>query len=54
MAGRAGSIPDTMRAVILNGHGGLDKLEYVTDFPKPGAGIGKLVVMPDRHYAPAR
>ncbi|MEM7749151.1 MAG: alcohol dehydrogenase family protein [Pseudomonadota bacterium] len=33
-------IPDTMAAVLLTGHGGLDKLEYRTDIavPKPAAG----------------
>ena len=28
-------IPNTMAAVLLTGHGGLDKLEYVEDFPVP-------------------
>jgi len=28
-------IPETMKAVILTGHGGLDKLEYHTDWPVP-------------------
>ena len=33
-------IPETMHAVLLTGHGGLEKLEYRTDVavPKPGAG----------------
>ncbi|KMW59338.1 Alcohol dehydrogenase [Candidatus Rhodobacter oscarellae] len=28
-------IPTTMRAIVLTGHGGLDKLEYRTDWPVP-------------------
>ncbi len=32
-------IPDTMKAVVLTGHGGMDKLEYRDcQVPKPGAG----------------
>ncbi|MDH3500454.1 MAG: alcohol dehydrogenase family protein [Acidimicrobiia bacterium] len=29
------TLPDTMRAVVLTGHGGLDKLEYRDDVPVP-------------------
>lgn len=29
------SVPSTMHAVLLNGHGGLDQLEYRTDVPVP-------------------
>ena len=29
------SLPDSMRAVVLMGHGGLDQLEYRTDWPRP-------------------
>jgi hypothetical protein len=29
------TIPKTMRAIVLTGHGGLDKLEYRTDWPVP-------------------
>ena len=29
------TIPSTMAAMLLTGHGGLDKLQYVTDFPTP-------------------
>ena len=27
--------PKTMKAVVLTGHGGLDKLEYREDWPTP-------------------
>ena len=29
------TIPSTMAAMLLTGHGGLDKLQYVTDYPTP-------------------
>jgi len=29
------TVPETMRAVVLTGHGGLDKLEYHEDWPTP-------------------
>ena len=29
------NIPKTMNAVLLTGHGGLEKLEYKTDIPVP-------------------
>ena len=38
------SLPKTMRAVVLTGHGGLDKLSYVEDWPTPEAGPGEVVV----------
>jgi len=38
------SLPGTMRAVVLTGHGGLDKLEYREDIPIPTAGPGEVVV----------
>lgn len=34
----------TMRAVVLTGHGGLDKLEYHEDWPTPIAGKGEVVI----------
>lgn len=34
----------TMRAVVLTGHGGLDKLEYREDWPTPVAGKGEVVI----------
>lgn len=33
-----------MKAVVLREHGGLDKLEYVTDFPDPVAAEGHVVI----------
>lgn len=33
-----------MRAVVLREHGGLDKLEYVSDFPDPRASDGHVVI----------
>ncbi|HEX6006101.1 MAG TPA: zinc-binding dehydrogenase [Burkholderiales bacterium] len=33
-----------MRAVVLREHGGLDKLEYVSDFPDPRASEGHVVI----------
>ena len=38
------SLPKTMKAVILTGHGGLDKLEYTTDYPTPSPNEGELVI----------
>jgi len=38
------TIPDRMRAVVLTGHGGLDKLEYRDDWPTPQAGPGEVLV----------
>ena len=37
-------VPDTMRAVVRTGHGGLDKLEYREDWPTPVAGPGEVLV----------
>jgi len=37
-------IPPTMRAVVLTGHGGLDRLEYRTDWPTPTPGPGEVLV----------
>ncbi|MGQ0749747.1 MAG: zinc-binding dehydrogenase [Betaproteobacteria bacterium] len=33
-----------MKAVVLREHGGLDKLQYVTDFPDPAAQEGHVVI----------
>ena len=33
-----------MRAVVLTGHGGLDKLEYREDWPAPEPGPGEVLV----------
>ena len=35
------TIPETMRAVVLTGHGGLDKLEIHDDWPLPKPGLGR-------------
>ncbi|MGD2172136.1 MAG: alcohol dehydrogenase family protein [Gammaproteobacteria bacterium] len=38
------SVPEKMRAVVLTGHGGLDKLEYREDWPVPEPGPGEVLV----------
>lgn len=38
------TIPGTMRAVVLTGHGGLDALEYRTDVPVPTPGPGEVLI----------
>lgn len=38
------SLPKHMRAVVLTGHGGLDKLAYREDWPTPEPGPGEVVV----------
>jgi hypothetical protein len=35
-------IPETMSAVLLTGHGGLDRLQFRTDVPVPRPGIGEV------------
>ncbi|MGB0410471.1 MAG: alcohol dehydrogenase family protein [Pikeienuella sp.] len=35
---------DTMRAIILTGHGDLDKYEYRTDWPKPAPADGEVLI----------
>ncbi len=43
--GKSGmSIPDKMRAVVLTGHGGLDKLVYREDWPTPQPGPEEVLV----------
>ena len=37
-------IPETMRAVLLTGHGGPEMLEYREDFPTPAPGPGEVLV----------
>lgn len=34
----------TMKAMVLTGHGGLDKLVYREDFPKPSAAAGEVLI----------
>ncbi len=38
------TVADTMRAVVLTGHGGLDKLEYHENWPTPEPGPGEVLV----------
>ena len=38
------SIPETMAAVLLTGHGGLDKLEYREDVPVPQPKMGEVLI----------
>lgn len=38
------SVPATMAAVLLTGHGGPDKLEYRTDVPVPSPGPGEVLI----------
>ncbi len=37
-------LPETMRAVLLTGHGGLDKLEYREDWPRPEPGPAEVLI----------
>ena len=37
-------IPTTMRAVVLTGHGGIDKLVYREDVPTPAPGPGEVLI----------
>ncbi|MEJ2871928.1 alcohol dehydrogenase family protein [Actinomycetospora sp. OC33-EN08] len=39
-----GVIPETMAAVLLTGHGGLERLEYRTDVPTPRPAPGEVLV----------
>ena len=38
------SVPAIMRAVVLTGHGGMDKLEYHEDWPTPNPGPGEVLI----------
>jgi NADPH:quinone reductase-like Zn-dependent oxidoreductase len=38
------SLPETMRAVLLTGHGSLDRLEYREDAPRPTPGGGEVLI----------
>ena len=38
------SLPPTMKAVVLTGYGGLDKLEYREDYPTPTPGSGEVLI----------
>ncbi len=37
-------VPETMRAVVLTGHGGMDKLEFRSDWPVPRPGPNELLI----------
>ena len=37
-------VPETMKAVVLTGHGGLDKLEYRDEVPVPDVPAGEVLV----------
>ena len=37
-------LPKTMTAMVLTGHGGLDKLEYREDWPVPAPGPGEVLI----------
>jgi NADPH:quinone reductase-like Zn-dependent oxidoreductase len=39
-----GSVPERMRAVLLTGHGGFDKLVYREDVPAPRPGTGEVLI----------
>ncbi|QIE56560.1 zinc-binding dehydrogenase [Pikeienuella piscinae] len=38
------TLPDTMKAVVLTGHGGLDKLEWRVDVPVPCPRAGEVLI----------
>ena len=38
------TLPGFMRAVVLTGHGGLDRLSFRKDVPVPGPGPGRVLV----------
>ncbi len=44
MGAADGTIPQTMRAVVLKGHGGLEQLEYHDDWPVPRPGPEEVLI----------
>jgi NADPH:quinone reductase-like Zn-dependent oxidoreductase len=38
------TLPATMRAVVTTGHGGLEKLDYRTDWPRPDPASGEVLI----------
>src|SRR5262249_25688154 len=43
-AGRRPSIPRTMKAVLLTGHGGFEQLDYRDDVPVPSPEPGEVLI----------
>jgi len=44
MANEAGKVPETMRAMVLKGYGGVDMMEFRTDYPVPKVGADEVLV----------
>jgi NADPH:quinone reductase-like Zn-dependent oxidoreductase len=44
MTANSAALPKTMKAVVLTGHGGLDKLVYKTDVPVPTLAKGEVLI----------
>ena len=40
----AGALPEQMHAVLLTGYGGLDRLDYRDDVPRPAPGAGEVLL----------
>ncbi|MGM0423182.1 MAG: Zn-dependent oxidoreductase, partial [Pseudomonadota bacterium] len=38
------TLPETMNAMLLTGHGGPEKLEYRDDVPVPTPGVGEVLI----------
>ena len=41
------TLPDRMRAVVLTGHGGIDRLSFRDDWPRPRPGAGQALIQVD-------
>lgn len=44
MVNAAGKVPETMRAMVLKGYGGVDMMEFRTDYPVPKVGPDEVLV----------
>ena len=44
MSGEMATIPKTMKAMVLHGHGGLDQLRWHEDWPCPVPGFGEVLI----------
>lgn len=44
MANEAGKVPETMRAMVLKGYGGVDMMELRKDYPVPKVGADEVLV----------